>query len=450
MREQDIFLDSLPTSARSYLGLILKTSRAETFFNPCAGRFTGVSTALASGIKHETIYASDVSLLTSCIGYLADPEKKFDDLGIEVDSTLPAADSVRDDLDLVSQLIVSMKFDQLQVTTQRELNLRRQLIESWVSYRGDIKSQIILLLQKIRGIHYDIADVFDVAAGRAASEMVFFTIDGYAKLAVYESRFKWAGAKYAPYDSKKFNALLTTISCPAAVYIEIKNDRKLPEGWSAAWKQPKGQAAHAILSNYEIESGVLVRKPSDMTLFPVYEDEEITESSVVQMRRTDKQTCLYFRDLFIHKLGQTTAEYFYLMMIDGRVVTAFGLHRRDLQIFKSRYMGEVFGISRTSQRYKFMGKLFMLLLTSGEMRETICRNHNFWLHDPLGIETSSITSHEEGKTDRGVMNLYSRVALPHGRFHVCYRGDFRKDTFSDVVKMWLKRWGGRSRVQKNI
>lgn len=61
-----------------------------------------------------------------------------------------------------------------------------------------------------------------------------------------------------------------------------------------------------------------------------------------------------------------------------------------------------------------------------------------------GIQTTSITVHEEGKTDRGALKVVSREKLDDGRFRIIYRGDFRDDCFAHVVADWLKRHGERS------
>jgi len=87
----------------------------------------------------------------------------------------------------------------------------------------------------------------------------------------------------------------------------------------------------------------------------------------------------------------------------------------------------------------------MLLLTSGEMKKRLCDILKLWLHEPIGIQTTSITVHEEGKTDRGVLKVVSRERLEDRRFRIVYRADFRDDTFADVVSDWLKRHGERRR-----
>jgi hypothetical protein len=122
-------------------------------------------------------------------------------------------------------------------------------------------------------------------------------------------------------------------------------------------------------------------------------------------------------------------------------MTAFGIFVQDFLGFRTGYLPEMFGITRSSRCYQRLGKLFMLLLTSGEMKKRLCDILKLWLDEPLGIQTTSITIHEEGKTDRGAFKVVSREKLEDGRFRIVYRGDFRDDSFADVVAGWLKRHG---------
>src|SRR6266702_6573108 len=183
----------------------------------------------------------------------------------------------------------------------------------------------------------------------------------------------------------------------------------------------------------------------DIRKLPIYDDHEITPASRFQVILVGLPTALYYRDLFVHRLGATTADRGFLLLVDGQVMTAFGIFIQDFLQFRTRHLPEMFGITRSSRRYKRLGKLFMLLLTSCEMKKRLCDILKLWLHEPAGIQTTSITVHEEGKTDRGALKVISRDKLDDGRFRIVYRTDFRTDTFSEVVANWLKTHGQRRR-----
>lgn len=81
------------------------------------------------------------------------------------------------------------------------------------------------------------------------------------------------------------------------------------------------------------------------------------------------------------------------------------------------------------------------------MRERLLRDAPYLVvRDPIGIKTTSITQHTEGKTDRGVMRLVSREKLKAGGYRLQYEGAFRDDTWADVIAMWHERWGAKHRA----
>jgi hypothetical protein len=123
-----------------------------------------------------------------------------------------------------------------------------------------------------------------------------------------------------------------------------------------------------------------------------------------------------------------------------------GVFVQDFLQFRVQCPPEMFGITRSSRHYHRLGKLFMLLLTSGGMKKRLCDILKPWLHEPRAIQTTSITVHEEGRTDRGALKVFSREKLDDGRSRIIYRGNFRDDSFADVVSDWLKKHGERKRA----
>src|ERR1035441_9480255 len=76
-----IFLGVVPRGARSYVAReIARLDRP--LVNACAGRFSVVATAIKDGVPPSQVQASDIGLFSSLIGYLSDPTKSLDQLGI--------------------------------------------------------------------------------------------------------------------------------------------------------------------------------------------------------------------------------------------------------------------------------------------------------------------------------------------------------------------------------
>ena len=327
-----------------------------------------------------------------------------------------------------------------------------------MEYRAHIRERLEGLVQRIAGIQYRVADVREEIELAVLQPDAFLYVNlpgyrgGYAKMfGDAEGCLSWNKTVTSELDPKESRGLLdrlTGFSCTALAYVHHGLDA-MPDGWTVLFATPVGkERTDYLVANRDLPDRYAALRIEDKPakVYPIYDDEEITPQSHVTFLPTDKPTALYYRDLFVHRLGTTDACRFYLMAIDGRITTALGLNDQYLLLGKSDYLSETFGITKTATRYARLGKLFMLCLTSGDMRRFLAQTQRAYsLREPAGIQTTSITQHEEGKTDRSVMKLVSREALPAGGFRIVYRANFRDDTWGDCIQTWLERWGNKSR-----
>ena len=335
------------------------------------------------------------------------------------------------------------------------MNIRKEIIRNTSKYLNSIKERIVTFLNTMNGVNYDVKDLWEVINEAKDDEnaCIFLNVPtykgGYSKM-FSDLNIEWNEKEISEFDPNMYEKMveeLTEAKCTALVYSQ-KNLEKIPAGWYTVFAQDYSiDRTDFIVCNKPIDIAYAASntKYNNPKIYEIYNDEEITEDTKIEFVQTDEATCMYYRDLFVHKLGTTKAESYWLMLIDGKVNTAMGLSMRDVFTQKSTHVGEVFGISRSSAKYKRLGKLFMFCLTSGSMKKQLMRKFNFGVREPMGIKTSSLTTYAEGKTDRSVMKLTFREELKGGNFRVIYQGDFRDDTFEDCVKMWLKKWGGITR-----
>ncbi len=260
----------------------------------------------------------------------------------------------------------------------------------------------------------------------------------------------WNEPNIPEFDPKTFPVLLEELGpakCHAFLCRRCDWSEEIPTPWKKVFGKPDDHRALWIIANRSVEARAENATGfGEVKRLPIYDDHEITPASKFQVIMVGLPTALYYRDLFVHRLGATTADRGFLLLVDGQVMTAFGIFIQDFLQFRVHYLPEMFGITRSSRRYHRFGKLFMLLLTSGEMKKRLCDILKLWLHEPKGIQTTSITVHEEGKTDRGALKVISREKLSEGRFRIIYRRDFRDDSFADVVSDWLRKHGERKRA----
>jgi hypothetical protein len=106
-----------------FLGVVLRAPRSyvareivrlgKPLFNACVGRFSIVEAAIKAGFPSAKVYASDIGLFSSIIGYLADQSKRLEGLGIRIiDPDLEPHD-VKDELDFAAHVMLILKLNQL-------------------------------------------------------------------------------------------------------------------------------------------------------------------------------------------------------------------------------------------------------------------------------------------------------------------------------------------------
>jgi len=170
---EPLFLGVTPTGARNYVADKV-VSLAKPFFNACAGRFSVVEVAIKAGLPPENIYASDLGLFSSIIGFLADPAKKMDDLGIRILDAVLEPKGITDELDFAAHVMLILKLNQMKQTNLRGFYLREELLSSWSRCRQTMREQLETLVQNIAGIHHEIADIWDVVPRVSQEDVTFY------------------------------------------------------------------------------------------------------------------------------------------------------------------------------------------------------------------------------------------------------------------------------------
>jgi len=446
-----IFQGVTTSPCRDFVAKEILSANPSVVYMPCAGRFGAAEAYIKHGGDKKALYTSDISLFSSMIGYLFDPSKTISDLEI-VNSSVIQSDS-NDCLDVVSATMLAIKYSQIKANTLYGINSRNEIVHQQQKYKDSIKEQVSSIVEAMDGCHYDILDLMQVIKDASLDSNAALYVNVPMRSAYrngYDNMFgktdiswSYTPSYFSPSQLSSLCDIVQEASCNVYMYWQNSLD-KVPNGFQAIYAQSiTPERTDYIIANrkagksYAVPQNVF--KPTK--IYQIYSDEEITDDAIVSFVAVDEPTALYYRDLFVHKLGSTTAEAFYLMLIDGRVCTTMGLSLRDVNTRKSNYVAEVFGISRSSVRYKRLGKLFMFCLTSGDFKRQLQAKYRFDFFDIKGIKTSSITTHCEGKTDRSVMKLTFREKLKSGQYRVIYQSDFRDDTYKDCLKLWLSKWG---------
>jgi hypothetical protein len=448
-----IFEGVTPSPAREVVSEAIQRAKPEILIMPAAGRFAAIQAVVKSGFPADRVHASDISLFSSIVGFLADPSKSLEELGIIFigPGELFAEGLSNDPFEIASAAMIAVKYEHLRPKHQYGMNLRRELFFNRLAYRETLRKELVELVTGIGPIHYEIADLREAILPHRDDPGAACYLnppsnspEATVRLLAFQN-LRWnRQTPSEPWDKAAQAQLYRDLTdAPMLAIVYSVNAAMVPDSWTRILAvDRKYERTDYLVANRPLpiaHTKVELTQTNQGTarIFDVYADQEITPDSVLEFVEIDRPTVMYYRDLFVHRLGTTQSEWYIAMLVDGRLVTVIGLNRQRFMHFKSGYVKETFGISATSQRYKRIGRLFMLALTTTAFRDWMRKHGRYGIREMLGVETTSLTKYAVSKNDRALMQLVSREQLPNGTFKLQYRADLRDETFHDVLVHWL-------------
>lgn len=460
----DIFLGVTLSPSREYVGEMVGRLKAERVFMPCVGRFAALAATVKAGCPPSRIWASDISLFSSLIGYLADPDKSIHQLGITLPVHEPYATFLSDasgEVELAAGILLSMYYCGQAPKNSYIANVLREVRYNWRAYRDGIKDQLTRLLDTISGIHYDIVDLRVVleyfrATGTERDLMYVFPPfyeGGYTDMFdAVNSIMPWLAPDIAELSPKEIDDLFTPFTGhPANLLLSTRYPDKIPSGWYSVFSNVVSEERiDYIYSNNPLDFTYVRAKIPEGAIrhLEVYNDQEITERSVLSVIEVNSFTGLYYRDLFVHRLGTVSAKAYFLLLVDGRVITSFGIHTDQLVGGNTTDIIENFGVTKSSQRYRRLSKLFEYAITAREFRDSLLYSKHFWflrLNNPKGIRTTALVNNPNAGLYRGVMQRISKTEQPDGSYKIVFRTDFRDEQWTETLANWLKKHGEKNK-----
>lgn len=101
-----------------------------------------------------------------------------------------------------------LKLNQAWQTNLRGLHIREEILPSWEPLRDESREQLAALVQSIRGIHYEIADIWDVVSLVSQQVVSFYASvpyysRGYTRMFAVPN-LKWYELSTPEFDPKTF------------------------------------------------------------------------------------------------------------------------------------------------------------------------------------------------------------------------------------------------------
>lgn len=444
-----------PSPLREYVAGVFEGGGYRRVVMPCVGRFGMLLALRSTGAPPEAFEASDVGLFSSVLGYLADPSKSLDGLGIQADGRAEAfVEDAADELDMAAGVLVGLKFLQTAPSNLFNAGVRTEVWRNRRAHRDHVRTGLEAILKALGPISYEVADARDVVGREAeeGDEATFLFVAPPASAGRYtgtgDGAFRWSASaatrELVPEDCWPLLDLVTQARLTAVALVHPGKTEAPPE-WDVLGVLDRKGGVDAVVCNRDTgdrRAFVSGPRPKSPKAFPIHEDEEITAASELRFVEVTRDTACYYRDLFVHRLGSSVSETHYLLLVDGRVVASLGFHMSDFRTGRSDHVVETFDVVRSSERYAKLNKLVLLARSSGDFKRLLlagpCRRI---LREPLGVRTTVITPHPEDKAQRGIARMTRREKRPDGTHVLQYRAEFRDDAWPEVVADWARRYG---------
>lgn len=451
-----LFFGSLIKEHREYLAKVIPKIKPEKVTIPAVGMFNFANVCISAGIPPEKIYTSDISLFSSVLGYLFDPEKSLLDLPIK-DEVKVELKKLTSEIERAAYLLLLIKTQQLDPSKYYMEIILDDIIIRWAEHHKKLSQRLEKYASKYAGLHYEIRDMWEVMNNDAGLILVCPPVYSGG----YERQFKKAEQLVGYVEptpqfihKELFRSLVeraTELSIP--VFISSYDVEKClpPENLLCAVEK-KQYLIEAIgindvkyIGEYGLER-VFVSRVKDNMNAPKYkimtDEDVITPQSKITFVRVSKDVGLYYRDLFAHRLGNTKAEIYMLMLIDGKVAMTFGLHSANLRMLKTEDIFEVFGFSVSLQKYPTINRLLMLAITCEEFKQLILKGGLLGVKNQLftlkGLKTTCISKYRKVRLNNGILQIIKREKMKNGNYKIVYRTDFYKGrTFADCIRIFL-------------
>lgn len=445
MQENTIFMGIPKSALRGAICELVKRKTYATYVIPCSGRFAVADTFISCGVPPEKIVTSDITLFSSLVGYYICGH----DLGA-LDVTINDVPML-ETIEGIAEVLYTIKLAKIPQNTYYNEQIYNDMILRKHDHIEKIISGLQHLKTKCAGISYSIQDLRDSIKEHDDNDTLIFvhppieSKNDYVKM-VAAADINWINPPIKQFDPQtEFVTLCANLLHNNADTVMYLHENDKPDLPLAQWHcffaaqdskfkleylyANKQNTMHTAANRAQFKA---FRAPP----YPILSDtDEITPNSIVQVVPVDKMVAMYYRDLFVHRLGSTNAERHFLFLIDNKVFSVRGL----MYHVQNRGVGdrfrEVFGVVRSNKHYRHIGRLAMRLITSKEFRDMILRPGEVF--EKRYITSTMISMHPVAREAKGILEIYDSTQSADGMYHLQYEAEFKDRSFQEFLLDWL-------------
>lgn len=425
------------------------------FVEPCAGTFAMSHLAVQSGFKPEQVEASDVSMMTSVVGYAITGES-MEALKIEAQGF--SEEELKDP--------ATVLYAQLYLRTVKNAGKEyfyNMLVD--LQYRRDehikmIADQIKRVHDILCGLNYRPLDMWDhIKEVLDNPEAVVIAnpptyLAGYEKFYDTGGKMTWKEPPYELFDPetgyKELFELCKDAKCLVLCYQESKPGETAAEPIFARYGVRAGVNSYIISNRPEeataLANGKKIARPGESKLNALEcsmlpRDYEITEKTKVQLCQIERAEAQYYRQLWTHNFVGSSAPVNIAVLIDGKIAGVFGVDKSALTMgaFGTQVSDALFlmyGMTVPHKKYR-LGRLLTMLAQNKCFVYKICTDLE---KEKVGhLKTVQMTKYPEAKEMRGVMKLTKRIPDAKMGFRLTYESELKDRTEKQTLAEWLRR-----------
>lgn len=449
MNPGEMFLGCLNGVEQKFLIKLIKTavkSGYTRFVEPCAGTFAMANLAVRAGFRPEQIETSDVSMMTSVMGY-AITGQSLEALGIH-------AQGFNDEelLDPATAL-----FAQIYLRTVKSAgneyfhNMLVDLRERKQEHIESIRKQIENTRSLLGGMSYRPLDMWEHLKEVAddphtliiANPPTYFA--GYEKFYDTQGKMTWNEPKYSMFDPNTGHKELFDKYADKKALLLCYQEKKAGEAEGYTIFARSGTRADLnsyISTNREEEavalaSGKKIKRPNEGRVEPLPcdilpLDYEIKETSDIKIIPVSGSITQYYRMLWTHNFVGSQATYNRVVLIDGYVAAVFGISKMQAESIFVWYV-----MKAPHKKYR-LGRLCYMLAQNKQFVDTML--DDIEKEKVVKMRTAMLTKYPENKEVRGIMKLINRQSDKEHGFKLTYEADLVENrTDREALRDWLRR-----------
>lgn len=438
----------LGTVEQRYLVNLIKNAAKNgytRFVEPCAGTFAMSNLAIQNGYKPEQIETSDVSMMSSVMGY-AITGKPLDELEIHAQGF-----SDEELLDPAVALYAQM-YLRTSKTAGNEyfFNLLKDLRDRREEHIEHIRQSLENIKKEMYGMMYRPLDMWDHLDEVLddphtlviANPPTYFS--GYEKFYDTQGKMTWKEPEYKLFDPETGHVELFDRCMNANALVVCYQEKRTGEAVGEPIFARAGTRADLnsyITSNRGEEASALaegrkIKRPSESKLAPIAcsmlpRDYEITEKSKVQIISIKAAEAQYYRQLWTHNFVGSSATFNRAVLIDGMVSGVFGISKMQAT---SLFIWYVMKVPHTTYR---LGRLLYMLAQNHCFTKTLL--DDLEREKVTKVRTAMLTKYPENKEVRGIMKLVNRQKDKNNGFKLTYEAELTDRTEQETLEEWLRR-----------